>query len=108
MIHLERRGNTALVKLDRGVINPINLQLVTALSDTIEELKNDPEVHAMVLSSASDKFFSIGLDIPELLELNRDGMRGFFISLSASRPRISLIDTFLSDGLGGVFGNENE
>ena len=35
-------------------------------------------MHGLVLGSSNEKFFSIGFDLPELFDLNRDDFRDFF------------------------------
>ncbi len=68
----------AIVKLQRGVTNPLDRQLVSQLSTTIHEVGGDPAVRGVVLGSASDKFFSIGFDIPQLFELARSDFTAYY------------------------------
>ena len=78
MISIDRHGNVAIVKLERGVTNALNLGLVRGLADTLEKLKQDSGVRSVVLRSANDKFFSIGFDIPELYELREEAFERFY------------------------------
>jgi enoyl-CoA hydratase/carnithine racemase len=78
MIAAENIDGVAVLKLDRGVTNPINLELVEALWRAVAGAGGDPDVRAVVLTSASDKFFSIGWDIPELIRLGREDFTRFF------------------------------
>lgn len=78
MIKLAVEDGIAVVRLDRGVINALNLQLVQELAETLQRLKLDAEVHGLVLGSANDKFFSIGFDIPQLYDLTRDDFDLFY------------------------------
>jgi enoyl-CoA hydratase/carnithine racemase len=71
MILVEHQDRVAIVKLQRGVTNPLDRRLVDQLGGTLQEVAGDPAVRGVVLGSASDKFFSIGFDIPQLLELTR-------------------------------------
>jgi enoyl-CoA hydratase/carnithine racemase len=82
MIHIEHRDNVAIVELDRGVTNALNLQLVDALSEALSEVKQDPEAHGLVLASANDKFFSIGFDIPQLFDLTTEQFSLFYHSFN--------------------------
>ncbi len=77
MMQTERKGATLVIRLDRSVTNAINAEMVAALSETLVLLSNDPEVAALVLSTTSEKFFSIGLDIPSLFPLPRDAFARF-------------------------------
>jgi enoyl-CoA hydratase/carnithine racemase len=71
MILVEHQDNVAIVKLQRGVTNPLDRGLVDQLGRTLQRVGGDPAVRSVVLGSASDKFFSIGFDIPQLFELAR-------------------------------------
>jgi len=76
-VEVERDEETAVVRLQRGKKNPINPELVKDLLDAIKEVKNSLEMNSMVLTSSSDRFFSIGLDVPELLSYERGEFRRF-------------------------------
>jgi len=77
-IQTERHGEVAVLKLDRGVTNPLNLTLVQELSQVVLEARNDPDVRGLVLASSSSRFFSIGFDLPELLRLGRTDFAVFY------------------------------
>lgn len=77
-IHLAHHNHIAIATLSRGVTNAVNLELVTELSGALQNIKGDPEVHGLVLTSANEKFFSIGLDIPELFDLGREDFASFY------------------------------
>lgn len=78
MIRIEHHGEVAIVKLDRGVTNTIDLQLVEELSETIQGVRRDPGVHGLVLGSSNERFFSIGFDIPQLFGLARQDFKFFY------------------------------
>jgi Delta3-Delta2-enoyl-CoA isomerase len=78
MISTERRGNVCVVWLDRNITNAINMRCVEELGAMIQQLSNDPGVSAVVLSSSSAKFFSIGFDIPELYDQSREEFGAFY------------------------------
>lgn len=80
MISIENIDGVAVLKLDRGVTNPINLELVETLGRAAAGAGDDPDVRAVVLTSSSDKFFSIGWDIPELIKLGREDFTRFYRS----------------------------
>lgn len=78
MISVERQDQVAIVKLSRDVANALNLELVMKLAEALEEVKGDPEVRGMVLTSANEKIFSLGFDIPRLYEADREEVAHFF------------------------------
>ena len=82
LLVINRQDDVAIVELTRSVTNPLNPELVNLLTETLEELRGDPTVRALVLTSSSTKFFSIGLDIPELFVLTKRDFTRFFHSFN--------------------------
>lgn len=68
-ITIEKQDQVAILKLNQGPTNPLNLSLVKDLAEILLTLKEQPDVRSLVLTSVSDKFFSIGFDIPALYDL---------------------------------------
>jgi enoyl-CoA hydratase/carnithine racemase len=75
---VEVQDGIAVLRLNHGVTNPINLELVNELSSQLEKLKADDSVNALVITSSNDKFFSIGFNLPELIALDLDEVNKFF------------------------------
>ena len=78
-IHMEFRDKVALIRLTRGTTNPIDGEVVAELGRAVSEVRT--RARGMVLTGG-DKFFSIGLDLPALLKLDRAGMLEFFTSFN--------------------------
>jgi enoyl-CoA hydratase/carnithine racemase len=78
MISVDYRGSVMLAKLNRGVTNALNSELVQDLDEVVQKVKSDPAIRGLVLGSSNEKFFSIGLDIPDLYPLDREDFRDFF------------------------------
>jgi enoyl-CoA hydratase/carnithine racemase len=78
MIVVERVEAVAVLKLARGVTNAINLELIEALRGTLSGVRDDPEVRGVVLTTSSEKFLSIGFDIPDLVDRPRVEFEHFF------------------------------
>ncbi|NIU39544.1 hypothetical protein GWN65_06160, partial [Candidatus Bathyarchaeota archaeon] len=78
LIRTEFCDKIAVLKLNRGVTNALNLQLVTQLTENLQKVKDDSDVQGLVLSSFNEKFFSIGFDIPELFKLARGDFKAFY------------------------------
>ncbi len=68
----------AVLKLDHGVTNTINLEVINELAKVLKTVKTDTNIHALVLSSTNDKFFSIGFDIPQLYNLSKEDFKLFY------------------------------
>jgi 3,2-trans-enoyl-CoA isomerase len=73
-----KHDDVAVLKLAHGTTNPLNRALVAKLSSDLEEISKDSTVRGLVLASASPKFFSLGLAVPELLGLPEDELTRFF------------------------------
>jgi len=78
LIRIEYHGKAAVLKLNRGVTNALNLQLVSQLAENLQKVRDNSDVHSLVLGSSNEKFFSIGFDIPELFKLTRKDFRVFY------------------------------
>ena len=72
---LEAHDAVAVLRLNNGVINAINPELLDDLSDALKRTKS--EFKGMVLAGG-EKFFCIGLDLPGLLNLGRSEMVEFY------------------------------
>lgn len=82
MITVDYRDDVAVVRLSRSVTNALNLELVNQLRDTLERIEHDPNVCGLVLGTSSDKFFSIGFDIPQLFDLTRKEFEIFYRAIN--------------------------
>lgn len=78
MIDVSYSKAVAVIKLDHGATNALNLEVIQELSETLEKVRTMPTVQALVLSSANEKFFSIGFDIPQLFDLSKQDFSEFF------------------------------
>lgn len=75
------------IRLDRPPVNALNPALVRALSEAIEA-QTAAGARALVLSGRPG-LFSAGLDVPELLTLDKDGMRAFWRDLFGLLERVA-------------------
>jgi enoyl-CoA hydratase/carnithine racemase len=78
MVLSEHQDGVAVLKLNRGVTNPLNLALIRELSESVQDAKDESIVRGVVLTSANEKFFSIGFDLPELIELGKEDFSVFY------------------------------
>ncbi len=73
-IQLESHDQIAVLRLARGVTNAIDMEMVTELTDVLAQIAG--RYRGLVLAGGP-KFFSIGLDLPMLLPLDRSAMARF-------------------------------
>jgi enoyl-CoA hydratase/carnithine racemase len=77
-IAVEIKDNVAVLKLQRSVTNALNLEFLKEISSSLHDLEKKSEVSATVLTSGNDKFFSIGFDLPYLIELENEDVETFY------------------------------
>ena len=90
-VTIEHQNQVAILKLNQGVTNAINGDLVQALDSALKSQAADLAVRGMVLTSSNNKFFSIGLDIPNLFALDEKDFRSFYQSFN--RMCLSMLTT---------------
>jgi enoyl-CoA hydratase/carnithine racemase len=78
-VNLEAHDAIALLRLTNGVINAISPEMLDDLSAELNRIRN--EFEGMILAGG-DKFFSIGLDLPRLLQMGRAEMMDFYAALN--------------------------
>lgn len=77
-VSVDREGMVSIVRLTRGVTNALNPECIRDLIEALRSVRRDEGVSSIVLTSANTKFFSIGLDIPDLFDLSRKDFRRFY------------------------------
>ncbi|UCE13525.1 MAG: enoyl-CoA hydratase/isomerase family protein [Candidatus Heimdallarchaeota archaeon] len=82
MILTEIHDSVGVLKLNRGVTNAINLNLVSEITKNLQKMKKESDIRGLVLSTANEKFFAIGFDIPELFELERNDFKKYYQSFN--------------------------
>ncbi len=78
LISLTKQDAIAILNIDHGKKNPIDSTMIGEIYTALKDLRDDPEIHGLVLGSASDRFFSIGFDIPNLFDLSRVDFGTFY------------------------------
>jgi 3,2-trans-enoyl-CoA isomerase len=75
-VKVERTDKSAVLTLHRGKVNAFNGAVVGELRGQLEELAADDSVGALVLTGHG-KFFSFGLDVPELYSMAKEDFAEF-------------------------------
>jgi enoyl-CoA hydratase len=81
-VQLDVDDGLATIRLDRDHGNAINAELLQDLLTAYQDVAADPGTRGVLLTS-SGKLFSPGLDLRELLELDRARMQRFMARLTA-------------------------
>jgi enoyl-CoA hydratase len=102
---LERRGNLAVVTLNRPPVNALNLQLLMELGEVAQELTEWDDLRAVVLTGTG-KFFVAGADISQMkdytpqqaLALSKIGQAVFEAIEGLPMPVIAAVNGFALGG----------
>lgn len=62
-VRLEKQGGVGVLVLDRPPANSYDYEFLRSLAGAIDDLRADEDIHAAVVTSASEKFFSAGADV---------------------------------------------
>ena len=62
-VNLEKEGHVGILVLDRPPANSYDYQFLRSFAGAIDDARNDADVRAVVVTSASEKFFSAGADV---------------------------------------------
>ncbi|MBQ4822548.1 enoyl-CoA hydratase/isomerase family protein [Aquimarina sp. MMG016] len=76
-VHIERKHNYAIVKLNRGKVNAINHQMTKEIRQAFTDLEGDDSVKGVIITGIPH-FFSAGLDVIELFSYDELKMKEFF------------------------------
>lgn len=76
-IKVHRKEAYVILELARYKTNPINVAMMKEISQTMANLARDPSVKGVIISGQPN-FFSVGLDVKELLTLNKETSKVFF------------------------------
>jgi len=82
MIQTDIQDNIAICSLNRGVTNALNANMIQSIHDEFDKIGKMQEIYGVILTSSNSKFYSIGLDIPELFPLSQREFTNFFQNFS--------------------------
>ena len=100
-VTLTRQGRIGVVRLERAHGNAIDGALVEGLVAALAQAESDPEIGGVLLTAAG-KIFCPGLDLKDLLALDRDAMERFMRRFSAA---VLTLYTFPKPVVAGIDGH---
>jgi|BEDMetMinimDraft_2_1075160.scaffolds.fasta_scaffold00838_3 enoyl-CoA hydratase/carnithine racemase len=108
LLRLQVDGKVATVQLNRQPNNAISIDLVEELDSAFSELEANKQVRVVVLSSAIEKYFSVGADLSALGGMSqgqtsvRDSIKVFVQKIQAS---FNKIDNFRAPVIAAINGH---
>ncbi|WP_198150977.1 enoyl-CoA hydratase/isomerase family protein [Hyphomicrobium sulfonivorans] len=117
-LRVELQGSCAVISLNRPrALNALSLNMRTKLAEAFPKFARDPQVYCCIIQSASDRAFSAGGDVREIVAMARQDLpaarQAFREEYSLnwlhecfSKPTVSLIDgAVMGSGVGiSLFG----
>lgn len=76
-INVTIKDRIAIICLSRGKSNSLNREMVTELTDILQNIENENNISAAIITG-KDHFFSAGLDLIELYNYNEDEAKSFW------------------------------
>ena len=77
-LQVEIKNGYAIVQLNRGKVNAINLEMVEELASVFESFEKDDAVGGVIITGQPN-FFTAGLDVIELYHYDEDKIKSMFI-----------------------------
>lgn len=81
-LEVNYKDEYAIVQMNRGKVNAINFEMVQELRDIFDALEGNVDVKGVILTG-QPHYFSVGLDLIELFQYDKDQIREFFSSFGA-------------------------
>ncbi len=104
-LNITSKSDYQVIQLNNGKVNAINLEMISELTQAIDNAEVDSSVRGMIITG-QPHYFSAGLDIKELYHLDKAGSEKFWgdflkmvVALNRfSKPLISAISGFSPAG----------
>jgi enoyl-CoA hydratase/carnithine racemase len=77
-VTLQEDGDVAVLTLTDPPRNAIGPDLVADFGEALLDLRGRREFRSVVLTSSGDRFFSIGFDLPAIVDASPDDLRDFY------------------------------
>ena len=81
MINVDMYDDIAVLELNNGITNAVSPALA---ADLTKALKAAEAAAKGVVLCGNEKFFSMGFNLPELIQLDRKGMRDFLFGFNGA------------------------
>lgn len=81
-LQTENKGDYTVITLNRGKASPLSHDMVNEFRGLLKELTADNNVKGIILTG-QEHFFSVGVDVKEMYEKDREGVTAFWRDFSS-------------------------
>ncbi|OKS86832.1 enoyl-CoA hydratase/isomerase family protein [Mucilaginibacter polytrichastri] len=78
-LKIDIKDKLAVITLDRGRANPVNLEMLTELISTVKDMEANNEIGGLIITG-KEGFFSAGIDLIEVYGYNEQQIKDFWTS----------------------------
>jgi enoyl-CoA hydratase/carnithine racemase len=100
-VTVSREGAVGVLTLNRPPANSYNMEFVRRLSAAVDQIASDPEVRAVVVRSALEKFFCAGADVKFFSEGTQQSNMDMIRAEHAALERIARVPKIFIAMIGG-------
>lgn len=101
LVTVSREGAVGVLTLNRPPANSYNMEFVRQLSAAVDQAGSDPEIRAVVVKSALEKFFCAGADVKSFSEGTQQSNMEMIRAEHAALERISRVPKIFIAMIGG-------
>jgi len=98
---LEKQGHVAVLTLNRPPTNSVSYAMLQELDKVFDEVANDMDVRALVITGAGDRCFSAGMDVADAMSHPDVGDIGRALWIKVDRFEKPIIAAINGHALGG-------
>ena len=87
-VRLEKEGAVGIIVLDRPPANSYDYAFLRAFASAIDDARVDADIRAVLVTSASEKFFSAGADVSVFARSDLDTQNAFVICANEAMGKL--------------------
>ena len=100
---IEKQDNVAILTLNRPeVMNALNFSLLYALKKEVEQLRLEPDIRVIIITSAGQKAFCAGADLKERASMDELQVKDFIFTIRNLFTSIELLNKPVIAAVNGI------
>jgi len=100
---IEKQDNVAILTLNRPeIMNALNFSLLYALKKEVEQLRLEPDIRVIIITSAGQKAFCAGADLKERASMDELQVKDFIFTIRNLFTSIELLNKPVIAAVNGI------